>query len=85
MAIPGPYSEKRGRIELMTGVLGWNEIPIQEKLQDIFKIPVFWNRMPMQVPWPSTGIMMRIIKMELLYILRLGRVLVPVSSIMVSC
>ena len=25
----------------MTGVLGWNEIPIQEKLQDIFKIPVF--------------------------------------------
>ena len=41
MAIPGPYSEKRGRIELMTGVLGWNEIPIQEKLQDIFKIPVF--------------------------------------------
>lgn len=41
MAIPGPYSEKRGRIELMTGVLGWNEIPIQETLQNIFKIPVF--------------------------------------------
>lgn len=39
----------------------------------------------MQVPWPSTGIMMKIIKMELLYILQLGRVLVPVSSIMVSC
>ena len=49
------------------------------------KYRFFWNRMPMQVPWPSTGIMMRIIKMELLYILRLGRVLVPVSSIMVSC
>lgn len=41
MAIPGPYSEKRGRIELMTGVLGWNEIPIKESLQEIFKIPVF--------------------------------------------
>lgn len=41
MAIPGPYSEKRGRIELMTGVLGWNEIPIKETLQEIFKIPVF--------------------------------------------
>lgn len=41
MAIPGPYSEKRGRIELMTGVLGWNEVPIRETLQDIFKMPVF--------------------------------------------
>lgn len=41
MAIPGPYSEKRGRIELMTGVSGWNEIPIKEELHEIFKIPVF--------------------------------------------
>lgn len=44
MAIPGPYSEKRGRIELMTGVLGWNEIPIQETLQEIFRIPVFMEQ-----------------------------------------
>lgn len=41
MAIPGPYSEKRGRIELMTGVLGWKEIPIRETLRETFQIPVF--------------------------------------------
>ncbi len=41
MAIPGPYSVKRGRIELMTGVSGWNEIPIQEELADTLHIPVF--------------------------------------------
>ena len=41
MAIPGPYSERRGRIELMTGVIGWDQIPIKESLQEVFKIPVF--------------------------------------------
>ena len=28
VAIPGPYSIKKGRIELMTGVQGWNNISI---------------------------------------------------------
>ena len=41
MAIPGPYSERRGRIELMTGVSGWNEISIKEELTEDFKLPVF--------------------------------------------
>lgn len=41
MAIPGPYSEKKGRIEIMTGFKGWNEIPIYQILKDTFQIPVF--------------------------------------------
>lgn len=41
MAIPGPYSFKHGRIALMTEVLGWNEIAIEEELYQCFKIPVF--------------------------------------------
>jgi len=41
MAIPGPYSIKRRRIELMTGVTGWNEILIQEELMAAFNFPVF--------------------------------------------
>jgi len=41
MAIPGPYSERRGRIELMTGVSGWNEISIKEELTKDLKLPVF--------------------------------------------
>lgn len=41
MAIPGPYSERRGRIELMTHVRGWNEISIKEELTEDFKLPVF--------------------------------------------
>lgn len=41
MALPGPYSERRGRIELMTGVSGWNKIPLREKLQELFHLPVF--------------------------------------------
>lgn len=41
MAIPGPYSIKRGRIALMTGTSGWNEIPIQEELNRHFQLPVF--------------------------------------------
>lgn len=41
MAIPGPYNLRRKRIEMMTGVSGWNEIPIQEQLTEIFDLPVF--------------------------------------------
>ncbi len=41
MAIPGPYSTKKGRIEIMTGFAGWNKIPVQEQLEEIFQIPVF--------------------------------------------
>jgi len=41
MALPGPYSISRKRIELMTGVPGWEEISIQEELQERFGLPVF--------------------------------------------
>lgn len=41
MATPGPYSVKEGRIEIMTGFLGWNKIPMQEMLEEAFHIPVF--------------------------------------------
>lgn len=41
MAIPGPYSARRRRIELMTGVSGWNEISIQEELLEDLQLPVF--------------------------------------------
>ena len=41
MALPGPYSIKRGRIELMTGVSGWNEIMIEEEMKCKFHIPIF--------------------------------------------
>lgn len=41
MAIPGPYIIKKGRIEIMTGVSGWDKIPIKEILEETFKIPVF--------------------------------------------
>lgn len=41
MAIPGPYNIKGGRIELMTGVSGWNEIPIEEELTQTLELPVF--------------------------------------------
>lgn len=41
MAIPGPYSERRGRIELMTGVSGWHEISIKEELIEELQLPVF--------------------------------------------
>ena len=41
MAVPGPYSVKRGRIELMTGYDGWSDIPIGEELEARFGLPVF--------------------------------------------
>lgn len=44
MAIPGPYSARRRRIELMTGVNGWNEISIQEELTEDLQLPVFMEQ-----------------------------------------
>ena len=41
VAIPGPYSIKKGRIELMTGVQGWNNISIKNDLEEALNIPVF--------------------------------------------
>lgn len=40
-AIPGPYSLKKGRIALMTGMPGWDSIPIQQELQEAFGLNVF--------------------------------------------
>lgn len=41
IALPGPYSTKTGRIEIMTGVTGWNKIPVQELFEANFHLPVF--------------------------------------------
>ena len=41
VALPGPFNKKQGRIELMTGISGWSEVPLQEKLEERFEIPVF--------------------------------------------
>lgn len=41
MAVPGPYSVVRGRIELMTGYDGWSDIPIQLELEKKFSMPIF--------------------------------------------
>ena len=41
VALPGPYSRKSGRIEIMTGTKGWNEIPIGERFEERFHLPVF--------------------------------------------
>ena len=41
MAVPGPYSVRRGRIELMTGYDGWSDILIGEELETRFGLPVF--------------------------------------------
>lgn len=40
MALPGPYSFKKGRIELMTGVVGWDEVDIKLQMEEQFQIPV---------------------------------------------
>ena len=40
-AVPGPYSVKRGRIELMTGYSGWPDIAIGQELEERFGVPVF--------------------------------------------
>lgn len=41
IALPGPYSYNRKRIEIMTGVLGWADIAIEDELEKDFSIPVF--------------------------------------------
>ena len=41
MAVPGPYSEKNGHIEMMTGVFGWERIHLREELEEEFHLPVF--------------------------------------------
>lgn len=41
MAVPGPYSVRKGRIELMTGYDGWSDIAIQQELEKRFDIPIF--------------------------------------------
>jgi len=41
VAVPGPYNIRRNRIELMTGSVGWENIPIKEELEARFRLPVF--------------------------------------------
>lgn len=41
IAVPGPYSIKSGRIELMTGFQGWNDIAIQKEIEDTIHLPFF--------------------------------------------
>ncbi len=41
IALPGPYSFKSGRIEIMTGTKGWNEIAIRDRFEEAFHLPVF--------------------------------------------
>lgn len=41
LALPGPFNRQKNRIELMTGILGWDEIPLREILEQTFHIPVF--------------------------------------------
>lgn len=41
IALPGPYSYNRKRIEIMTGVLGWADIAIEDELEKLFSLPVF--------------------------------------------
>ena len=41
IALPGLYSLKSGRIEIMTGTKGWNEIVIKDRFEEAFHLPVF--------------------------------------------
>ena len=41
IALPGPYSLKSGRIEIMTGTKGWHEIAIRERFEEALDMPVF--------------------------------------------
>ncbi len=41
VAVPGPFNYITGRITLMSGFPGWNEIDIRGTLHEVFKIPVF--------------------------------------------
>ena len=44
VAIPGPFNFHTGRIELMTGVVGWGEIDIHSELDQRFHIPVYMEQ-----------------------------------------
>ena len=44
LAIPGPFNFHTDRIELMTGVVGWDEIDIHAELDTMFHIPVFMEQ-----------------------------------------
>lgn len=39
--VPGPFIRKEGRVALMTGFLGWQNINIQEELEKEFQLPVY--------------------------------------------
>ena len=41
VAVPGPYNYNAGRISLMSGFPGWNEIDIKGKLENAFHLPTF--------------------------------------------
>lgn len=41
VAVPGPYNYNAGRISLMSGFPGWNEIDIQKVLESAFSLPTF--------------------------------------------
>jgi len=41
VAVPGPYNYNSGRISLMSGFPGWNEIDIKAELESAFGLPVF--------------------------------------------
>lgn len=41
VAVPGPYNYNAGRISLMSGFPGWNEIDIKSELESCFDLPVF--------------------------------------------
>lgn len=41
VAVPGPYNYNAGRISLMSGFPGWNEIDIKGELEKAFSLPTF--------------------------------------------
>lgn len=41
VAVPGPYNYNAGRISLMSGFPGWNEIDIKGELESAFGLPTF--------------------------------------------
>lgn len=41
VAVPGPYDYYAGKISLISGFPGWDEINVREQLQGAFDIPVF--------------------------------------------
>ena len=41
VAVPGPFNYRKGRISLMSGFPGWNEIDIKGELEAAFRLPTF--------------------------------------------